>query len=599
MTESIPARLFRAAKTYPDRPAYFVKRGGAWRSTSYTQYADEVMLAARALVSLGFEPGQRICILGFNRPEWTILDLATMAAGGAPAGIYTTCSADEVHYILEHSEAPLVLVEDEGQLRKVESRRSKLPNLKHIVVMRGTRAEGGGAGVMTWEDFLARGDATNEKEIRERIEALTPEGVATLIYTSGTTGPPKAVMLSHENLVWTADALKTVAFSEAPPEGMRSLSYLPLSHIAEQMVSIHCAVTLGNTIYFAESIDKIADNLKDCRPGLFFGVPRIWEKFHAAIQAKLAQATGAKAQIAKWARGVGRQASAARNKGQEPSGLLGLQYNLATRAVFAPTKQAIGLDQAQVLVSGAAPIAKEVLEFFASLDITVQEIYGQSEGSGPTSFNLAKRTKLGSVGIPLPGVDVRIADDGEIMVRGKNVFLGYFKDEEATRATLTSDRWLHTGDLGKFDDDGFLWITGRKKEIIITAGGKNITPKNIEEGVKTATTVVGECVVIGDRRKYLSLLVWLEPEASKRFLEAKGAPARGALHESPELRAEVQRAVDVSNESLARVEQIKKLTLCARPLSIDTGELTPTLKVKRNKVAANFAKEIDAMYEGD
>ncbi|MBN8609411.1 MAG: long-chain fatty acid--CoA ligase [Deltaproteobacteria bacterium] len=598
MTESIPARLFRAAEIHPERPAYFAKRGGAWRSTSYAQYADEVKQAARALVSLGFQPGQRICILGFNRPEWTILDLATMAAGGAPAGIYTTCSADEVQYILEHSEAPLVLVEDEGQLRKVEARRSKLPALKHIVAMRGARIDGA-TGVLSWEDFLARGDATNVKEITERVAAIAPSGLATLIYTSGTTGPPKAVMLSHENLTWTADCLQRVAFAEAPPEGMRTLSYLPLSHIAEQMVSIHCAVTLGNTIYFAESIDKIADNLKDCRPHLFFGVPRIWEKFHAAIGTKLAAATGAKAQIAKWARGVGTQASAGRAKGQDPSGLLGLQYKLATRAVFAPTKQAIGLDQAVVLVSGAAPIAKEVIEFFASLDLFVQEIYGQSEDCGPTSFNLARRTKFGSVGIPLPGVDVRIAEDGEIMVRGKNVFLGYFKDEEATKATLTSDGWLHTGDLGKVDDDGFLWITGRKKEIIITAGGKNITPKNIEEAVKTASPVIAECVVIGDRRKFLSMLVWLEPDAAKRFLEGKGAPVRDALHESPELRAEVQRAIDVANESLARVEQIKKLTLCGRALSIDTGELTPTLKVKRNKVVASFAKEIDAMYEGD
>ncbi|GAB4199778.1 MAG: AMP-dependent synthetase/ligase [Sandaracinaceae bacterium] len=549
-------------------------------------------------MSLGFQPGQRICILGFNRPEWTTLDLATLAAGGAPAGIYTTCSAEEVQYILHHSEAPLVLVEDESQLRKVESKRKELPHLKHVVLMRGAKAEGTGA--MTWDDFLARGDATRESEIHARIEALEPNGLATLIYTSGTTGPPKAVMLSHENLVWTADVLREITFGgELPPTGVRTLSYLPLSHIAEQMVSIHAAVTQGNTVYFAESIDKIAENLKDCRPHLFFGVPRIWEKFHAAITGKLAQATGAKAKVVSWARGVGARASAARARGQEIGGLLAIQHRLATRLVFKPLKEAIGLDQAEVLVSGAAPIAKDVLEFFASLDVFVQEIYGQSEDCGPTSFNLARRTKLGSVGIPLPGVDVRIADDGEIMVRGKNVFLGYFKDEEATKATLTADGWLHTGDLGRIDEDGFLWITGRKKEIIITAGGKNITPKNIEEGVKTATTVVGECVVIGDRRKYLSMLVWLEPEASKRFLEQKGLPVPGAIHESPELRAEVQRAIDAVNEKLARVEQIKKFTLCARPLGIDTGELTPTLKVKRNKVAVTFAKEIDAMYEGD
>ena len=596
MTESIPARLIRAAKTHPDRPAYLTKRGGAWRSTSYAQYTSEVMQAARALVSLGFQPGQQICILGFNRPEWTILDLATMAAGGAPAGIYTTCSADEVHYILEHSEALLVLVEDEGQLRKVESRRSKLPGLKYVVAMRGARLDGAGGGVMSWEDFLARGDATHEKEVNERIEAIEPKDLATLIYTSGTTGPPKAVMLSHENLVWTADVLKDAAFADPAAGGMRTLSYLPLSHIAEQMVSIHCAVTLGNTVYFAESIDKIADNLKDCRPHLFFGVPRIWEKFHTAIGAKLAAATGVKAHVAKWARGVGAQASAARAKGQDPAGTLGLRYRIAAWLVLDPTKRAVGLDHARVLMSGAAPVAKECLEFLASFGFHVQEGYGQSEGSGPTSFNLSRRTKLGSVGVPLPGVEVRIADDGEILVRGKNVFLGYFKDEEATNATLNAEGWLYTGDLGKFDDDGFLWITGRKKEIIITAGGKNITPKNIEEAVKTATSVVAECVVIGDCRKYLSMLVWLEPDAARRFLDQKGAAAGEALHQSPELRAEVQRAVDAANESLARVEQIKKMVLCARPLSLEAGDLTPTLKVRRAAVAVNFADDIDGMY---
>lgn len=593
MNDSIPARLFRAARMFPNRPAYFEKRGGAWRSTSYARYAEQVMQAARALVSLGFEPGQRVCILGFNRPEWTILDLATMAAGGAPAGIYTTSSPDEAAYILQHSEAPLVLVEDEAQLRKVQAKRAQLTHLKHVVLMRGVTVE----GAMSWDDFLARGDATSEVEIHDRVQALAPSGLATLIYTSGTTGPPKAVMLSHENLTFTADVLREVVFGEPPAEGPCTLSYLPLSHIAEQMVSIHCAVTLGSTVYFAESIEKIGENLKDCRPHLFFGVPRIWEKFHAAITEKLAAQTGAKAKLVAWARRVGARASAERAAGRDLPTLLALEHRVASRLVFRPLKEAIGLDRASVLVSGAAPIAKEVLEFFASLDLFVQEVYGQSEDCGPTSFNLARRTKIGSVGLPLPGVSVRIADDGEILVRGKNVFLGYFKDEDATRAALTADGWLHTGDLGRLDEDGFLWITGRKKEIIITAGGKNITPRNIEEAVKSATSVVGECVVIGDRRKYLTMLVWLEPEASRRFLAERGLEARDDLHESPELRAEVQRAIDRANETLARVEQIKKFCLCARPLGIDTGELTPTLKVKRNRVAESFAREIDAMYD--
>ncbi len=597
MSDTIPARLLARAEKHPDRPAYFEKRGGTWRSTSYARYAAEVMQAARALVSLGLQPGQRLAILGFNRAEWTILDLATMAVGGAPAGIYTTCSADEVHYILSHSEAPLVLVEDENQLRKVEARRKDLPNLKHVVLMRGARSSASAA--MTWDDFLSRADATSESEVRERLEALEARGLATLIYTSGTTGPPKAVMLSHENLAWTADALKEAAFGGEDPGPLRAISYLPLSHIAEQLVTMHCGITLGMSVYFAESIDKLADNLKEVRPEVFLGVPRVWEKLHAGVTQKLATLTGAKATLAGWARGVARAANQARAAGGEPSGLLALQLRLAERLFLTRVKEALGLDQAKVLVTGAAPIAKEILEDFASLDLLVLEVYGQSEGSGPTTINRPRRTRLGSAGVPLEGVEVRIADDGEILVRGKNVFLGYLKDEEASAATLTKDGWLQSGDLGRFDDDGFLLITGRKKEILITAGGKNITPKNLEEGVKASTDVVAECVVIGDRRKYLSLLVWLAPEAAKRFLDEKGLPAPSALHESPELKAEVQRALDVANAKVARVEQLKRFTICARPLAIETGELTPTLKIKRNKVASSFAREIEAMYEGE
>lgn len=589
MADTIPRRLFEQAKQRPDRPAYLVKENGVWKSTSWAGYAREVKQAARALVALGFQPGQRVCILGFNRPEWVIMDLAAMAAGGAPAGIYTTCSPDEVQYILHHSEAPLVLVENEEQAKKVFAKRAELPALKHVVVMRGPKVD----GAMSWDDFMARGDSVDAREIDERVEALEPSGLATLIYTSGTTGPPKAVMLSHENLAWTAGVLRELTKIDS---GGRTLSYLPLSHIAEQMASIHGPITGGAAVYFAESIEKVPENLKEVRPTLFFGVPRIWEKFHAAIAGKLREATGAKAKIAAWARGVGTQVSALRARGQAPTGLLAMQYAMANRLVFSKLKEAIGLDQATVLVSGAAPISKEVIDFFGSLDLFVQEIYGQSEDSGPTTFNLPGRALFGSVGVPLPGVEVKIAEDDEILVRGKNVFLGYFKDEAATKETLDEQGYLHSGDLGRFDEDGFLHITGRKKDIIITAGGKNITPKNIESAVKNHP-LVGECVVIGDRRKYLTMLVSLDPDAAKKFAEEHGVSE--PIHQSAKLRESVQKALDEVNEKLARVEQVKKFTLLSRPFGIDTGELTPTLKVKRNVVARNFAQEIDAMYAGD
>ncbi len=589
MIDTIPKRLFDQAKRAPERPAYLVKTGGVWKTTSWSTYAANVSQAARALIALGFQPGQHVCILGFNRPEWVIMDLATMAAGGAPAGIYTTSSPEEVKYIVGHSEAPLILVENESQAKKVFAVRSELPHLKHVVVMQGPRVE----GAMSWEDFLARGDATAEKEVHERIDRLEPEGLATLIYTSGTTGPPKAVMLSHENLAWTAGVLRELAKIEA---GGRTLSYLPLSHIAEQMLTIHGPITGGSAVYFAESIEKIADNLKDARPTVFFGVPRIWEKFHLAVAEKLAGATGAKAQLVQWAREVGTQVSALRVRGQEPTGFLRVQYALAHKLVFRKLKEAIGLDQAMMLVTGAAPIAKEVLDFFASLDLVVQEVYGQSEDSGPTTLNIDGRTKLGSAGPAIPGVEVRIAEDGEVLVRGKNVFLGYYRDEAATKETLDAQGYLHSGDLGHFDSEGFLHITGRKKDIIITAGGKNITPKNLESGVKSHPAV-GECVVIGDRRKYLSMLVSLDSEGAQKWMKEYGE--QGAPHTNQALRTSIQKQIDEVNEKMARVEQIKKFTILERSFSIETGELTPTLKVKRNVVERSFQKEISAMYEND
>jgi long-chain acyl-CoA synthetase len=589
MADTIPKRFLEQAKLRPERPAYLVKENGVWKTTSWAGYVKEVTQAARALVSLGFQPGQRVCILGFNRPEWVILDLAAMCAGGAPAGIYATCSPEEIHYILDHSEAPLVLVENAEQAKKVAAVKERLPKLKHVVAMKGPKID----GTMSWEDFLARGSSTPEKEIHDRVEKLAPKDPATLIYTSGTTGPPKAVMLSHENLAWTASVLRDLTSIE---ETGRALSYLPLSHIAEQMASIHGPVTGGASVYFAESIDKVPENLKDCRPTLFFGVPRIWEKFHSAIAGKMKDAKGAKARLVAWARGVGSEVSRLRSQGREPSGMLAIQYRLANRLVFSKLKEAIGLDQAVTLVSGAAPISRDVIEFFASLDLVVQEIYGQSEGTGPTTFNQKGRTRFGSVGVPLPGVDVKIADDDEILFKGPNVFLGYFKDEAATKDTIDEKGWLHSGDLGKFDAEGFLHITGRKKEIIITAGGKNITPKNIEAAVK-GSPLVGECVVIGDRRKYLTMLVTLEPDVTKKTMAERGWS--GTPHESAEVRAAIQKQLDEVNEKLARVEQVKKFTILPRPFGIDTGELTPTLKIKRNVVAKNFAEEIDAMYAGD
>jgi long-chain acyl-CoA synthetase len=587
--DTIPHRLLDQAARKPSSIAYQAKQDGRWQPTTWQTYADQIRTAARALISLGFARGSKVAILGFNRPEWAILDHAAMMAGGAAAGIYTTCSPDEVQYIVHHSESLVVLVEDAAQLAKVVARRDQLPLLRWIVMMRGAAATGD--GVLSWDAFNSRAEATAQTELDARLAALEPADLAQLIYTSGTTGPPKGVMLSHANLAWTSRLLIDVGGGRGVDDDV-SLSYLPLSHIAEQMGTLHMPATAGSTVYFAESLDKVADNLKEARPTVFFGVPRIWEKFHAALAAKLGEVTGAKRRLIDWTRRVCSAVHAHRDRGEPVPRLLGVQYAVADRLVLRTLKAAIGFDRARVLSSGAAPIAPDVLAFFASIDLPIREIYGQSEDSGPTSYNLAGRTRIGSVGPPLPGLEVKIADDGEILVRGPNVFLGYYKEPAATAETL-KDGWLCSGDLGALDGDGFLTITGRKKEIIITAGGKNIAPKNIEAALKQSP-LVGEAVVIGDRRKYLVALITLDDDVAGKLAPAVTSPEQRAA--APEIRAAIQRQVDEVNETLARVEQVKKFTVLTRPFATATGELTPTLKIKRKVIAKLYEREIDAMY---
>ena len=512
-----------------------------------------------------------------------------MAAGGVPAGIYTTNSPAECKYILGHSEAPIVLLEDADQWAKIEEIRSELPTLKHVVMMKGVEIDDPMA--MTWDEFMAKGSDVADSDLQSRLDSLEMDQLATMIYTSGTTGPPKAVMLSHDNLAWTA-AQTVQMFSVTSAD--TTLSYLPLSHIAEQTFSIHVPSTSGAAVYYAESIDKLADNVREVQPTIFFAVPRVWERFHAGVVAKLAEATGAKAKIANWARETVGKVTAMRCEGKEPSGLLAGQYAIAKKLVIDKIKPQLGMSNARVLGTGAAPVSAEILEFFGTLDMIIYEVYGQSEDTGPTSTNRPGKVRFGSVGPAYPGVDVSIAADGEILVKGRNVFLGYYKDEAATKETLI-DGALHSGDLGSFDEDGFLWITGRKKDIIITAGGKNVAPAPLEGGLKNHP-LVGEVVVIGDRRKFLSALVTLDEEAAAAYMEDNGLS--GAAHESEEIRNEIEGAVNELNQNFARVEQIKKFTVLSRQLSIEGGELTPTLKIKRNKVSEHFASEIDAMYEG-
>jgi long-chain acyl-CoA synthetase len=586
--ETIPFKVLRNGDFHGDEPAYYERVDGAWHPTYWRTYADEVSTAARAMIALGIDPGHVVTILGFNQPSWVIADVAAMAIGAVPAGVYATNSPRECKYILDHSESPLLVIEDEGQWAKIEQIRDELPHLRHVVVMRGG-PEVDDPMVMSWEEFNAAAEDVSRDQLDARLAALQANQLATLIYTSGTTGPPKGVMLSHDNLMWTASqAIHATGIGKDDT----SVSYLPLSHIAEQVFTIHGPASTGWAVYYAESIHALADNLREVQPTIFFAVPRVWERFQAGVVAELNKATGARARIAEWAMNVATKTSELRNHGKEPTGLLAAQFKAADRLVLSKIKHALGLSRAAILVTSAAPISIEVLRFFASLDIRIQEVYGQSEDCGPSTMNQSDAIRIGSGGRAFPGADVKIADDGEILVKGRNVFIGYYKDPEATAETL-SDGWLHSGDLGEFDDEGFLWITGRKKDIIITAGGKNVAPKPLEGGLKDHE-LISEAVVIGDRRKFLSVVVTLDEEAAERFMLEHNLD--GPAHLNAEIHAEIQQAIDELNKGFARVEQLKKFAVLPRQLSIDGGELTPTLKVKRNKVNENFADIIEAMY---
>lgn len=586
-----PARLLATAQQLGAVPAYYERGDTQWQPTSWTSYAEQVRCAARALVAIGVMPGEAVCILGFNRPEWVIMDHAAMMIGAVAAGIYWTSAASEVEYIVDHSHCAVLLAENDAQWAKVADRRAALPRLQRVVMMRGAKADDGWQ--ITWSDFLALGAQKHQAEVDRRLTALRPNDLGTLIYTSGTTGAPKAVMLSHGNLVWTAATL-SAAFGSNPAD--RLISYLPLAHVAEQLGAIHNHVTAGYTLYFARSIELLGEHLIEVRPTIFFGVPRVWEKMHTGIAGKLATAKGFKARLARWALDVGQRWHASQLAGATAGVLLRAEKALASRLIHQKVQKALGLDQARLMISAAAPIAPENLRFFTGLDLLIREVYGQSEDCGPTSISLAGSTRIGAVGKPLAGTQVRIADDGEILVRGPHVFQGYMGRPEDTAQSLV-DGWLHTGDLGHFDADGYLYVSGRKKDLLITSGGKNISPANIEAELMDLP-LVEHGVVCGDGRHFLAALLTLKPEVLKKFLDASGVSGIGDAdaYQHPLVLAELQKGIDAINQNQARVAWVRKFSVLAEPLSIDTGALTATMKIKRKVVIDRYRQVVEKMY---
>ena len=588
MSQTIPRVFEEAARRRGDADAMRYKRDGEWLPISWNGYREAVWRAAGGLMRLGLEPGQGVAILGFNRPEWFVSDIAAIVAGGLPAGIYTTCTADQCRYVADHCEAPVIVVEHAQQLAKILAVRDRLPHLRAIVMMEGDSDE---PGVYRWQELLELGDGVPGAEIEARIDAQRPEDPATLIYTSGTTGPPKAVMLSHRNLVWTA--ARVLEFLELRP-GDQFLSYLPLSHIAEQMISLHGPLHVGGCSWFAESIEQLAVNMREARPHVFFGVPRVWEKIQAAIAAAGAESPPLRRKIAAWARGVGKRAGYADQRGERKP----LLTPLADRLVFSKVRRKLGLDRARVCACSAAPITLDTLEFFLSLGIPILEVYGMSEVTGPGTISLRSRYKTGRAGFEIPGTELRIADDGEILMRGPHVFLGYYKDEAATRETVDEEGWIHSGDIGELDEDGFLKVTDRKKELLITSGGKNIAPAPIEAKLKSIPGVAA-AVAVGDGRKYLAALLTLDPDLLPKTVSAAGSPAADLQEASAcsRIRARLEAAVAEINSGLASYETIKRFAVLPVQFTPESGELTPTMKLRRRVIHQRFAGEIDGLYD--
>jgi long-chain acyl-CoA synthetase len=570
-----------AAKQHAGSSALRHKVGDEWVDIEYGELGDAVSEVARGLIDLGMGRGDRVAILGNTRPEWTFANLGILATGAASVSIYQTNSPEECHYVLSHSESRAVFVEDGEQLAKIREIEGDLPHLEFVIVL---VPDGDIGGAIPLDTLRERGRGRDLAELEERTASVTPEDACVFIYTSGTTGPPKGVILTHGNYRAMVDAVEA---PEAIDEDEVVYLFLPLAHAFALLIQF-VVVDLGGVLaYWEKDPQKIVPNLMEVKPTYFPSVPRIFEKIYTLARSSAEDLAALDKAIE-----IGTRVRQLRERGEPVPPELDQAFQQADEKLFQNVRNLFG-GRIRQCVTGAAPIAKEILEFFYACGVPIMEGYGMTETATAATSNLPEAFRFGSVGKPFPGVEVKIADDGEVLLRGPNIFKEYYKNPEATSDTLV-DGWLHTGDLGSLDEDGFLYITGRKKDIIITAGGKNITPANLENGLKQ-NRWISQAVVIGDRRAYLVALITLDPDELPAFAQEHGLSPED-VPESEAMREEVQRVVDEVNSKVGRVEQVKKFKILPHDLSQQTGELTPTLKVKRNVVNEKFADEVERLY---
>jgi len=597
--DTIPALFWNAVERRGPQVWMRQKELGIWRSWTWAQTAEAVREIAGGLMSLGFAPGDTASILSNTVIEWVLADLAVLSAGGVANGIYPTDAAPQVHYLCEDSRTTVLFVEDDEQLDKALEVREQLPLLRQIVVfdMKGLR-ELADPGVISLEALRERGRAHLQQhagELERRVQACRPEDLAILVYTSGTTGKPKGAMHTHAGLVYTVRGYNTLIARDEHDEAM---CFLPLCHIAERLGGEYFSLYTGTRLNFVENPETVPENVREIAPTVFTAVPRVWEKFYSGVMIALKESSALQQAVYAWAIGVGTRIADRVLAGQPVSTALKAQFTLARWLALDNVRKLIGIHRARFLVTGAAPISPDLVKWYLALGVPMLEVWGMTETCGAATGVPATRIKPGSIGPAAGYNEVRLDPaTGEILVRGPNVFKGYLNLPEKTAETITPDGWLHTGDVGQVDADGYYRITDRMKDIIITAGGKNITPSELENELKFSPYIT-DAVVIGDRRPYLTVIIMIDQENVEKYAQDHDVPFSNyaSLTRAPEVQQLIQGVIDQVNTRFARVEQIKKFFLLDTQLSAEDEELTPTMKLKRQLVQKKYAERIEAMY---
>lgn len=574
-----------------DKVAYRYKDGEEWKPVTWGENQEACKKISKSLMALGVGRNDKVDILSWTRLEWLQVDIATVSIGAVVVGIYPSNLADDCAYILNHSDAVILFVENEDQLEKILTVRDHLPQLKHIIIIQGDSS--GKADVMTWAEFMEKGSRVEDAEFLARTRELKPDDVASIVYTSGTTGTPKGAMITHENLIFTSWSALQSLYIEPYFE---NLLFLPLAHVFARII-VYVCLRAALTTSIAESMDTVVENLKEIRPHFFGSPPRLYERAYGRITSNAQDAGGIKYKLFKWALKVGYAVSELKQRKEPVKGLQSFKNKLASKIVFSKIQAALG-GNVVYGISGAAPLNKAIAEFFHACGVLILEGIGMTENTSFSNVNLYDKYKFGSVGPTGPEIEQKIAQDGEVLYRGKNVMKGYYKDPEATAETIDKDGWLHTGDIGMIDEDSYLYITDRKKDLIVTSGGKNVAPQRVEK-IMLTSRYIGQVVVYGERKKYLTGVVTLDREQLEAWATKQGI-STGSWKElctHPKVIELVDNEVAEKNKSLSSFETLKKVLIVPEEFSIESGEMTSSLKIKRNAVTEKYRGRLDALYE--